>query len=82
MGVKFYRRAVLIGVVWPRTGGSYPAEEAYFLHYVLEIIHRALDNHPDLNQEKFQSWLTCRRGQIETGKLIFMAHQLDVCGRV
>ena len=69
-------------VVWPKTDGSYPVDEAYFLYYVLETIHQALDRHPDLDKKRFQSWLTQRRDHIETGKLIFIAHQLDVCGRV
>ena len=69
-------------VVWPQTDGSYPAEEAYFLYYLLETIHQALAGHPDLDQQRFQSWLARRRDQIKAGELIFMAHQLDVCGRV
>jgi SAM-dependent methyltransferase len=68
-------------VVWPTTEGTYPADETYFLHYVLETINRAVASHPDLDKGKFQSWLTRRRAQIESGELIFMAHQLDVCGR-
>ena len=69
-------------LVLARTGGSYPPEEAYFLHYILETIRQALADHPDLDQEKFQFWLNHRREQIHTRELIFMAHQLDVCGRV
>jgi SAM-dependent methyltransferase len=68
-------------VVWPTPARSYPADEAYFLHFVLETISRAVASHPDLDQERFQAWLTRRRAQIETGELIFLAHQLDLCGR-
>ncbi len=67
-------------VVWPTPEGSYPADEAYFLHYILETINQALASHPELDQEKFQTWLTRRQAQIEAGELIFMAHQLDLCG--
>ena len=28
------------------------------------------------------SWLAERRRQIDAGQLIFIAHQLDICGRV
>lgn len=63
-------------------GGAYPADEAYFLHYLLHTIQQALALHPALDQEKFQLWLAQRRRQIQTGELIFIAHQLDVCGRI
>jgi SAM-dependent methyltransferase len=69
-------------LVWPQADGSYPAEEAYFLDYLLETIHQALAGHPDLDQQRFQAWLAGRRDQIQAGELIFMAHQWDVCGRV
>jgi SAM-dependent methyltransferase len=69
-------------VVWPAAGGSYPAEEAYFLHYILETIHLAVSSYPELDKEKLQAWLNKRHGQVEAGELIFMAHQLDMCGRL
>ena len=69
-------------VVWPTPESSYPADEKYFLHYVLETINRAVASHPDLDKGKFQFWLTRRRAQIEAGELIFLAHQLDLCGRL
>ena len=68
-------------LVWPKNGGSYSADEIFFLHYILDTIHQALADHADLNQKKFQYWLARRRDQIEAGELIFMAQQLDVCGR-
>jgi SAM-dependent methyltransferase len=69
-------------VVWPQADGSYPAEEAYFLDYLLETIHQALAGHPGLDQPRLQAWLARRREQIQAGELIFIAHQVDVCGRV
>lgn len=69
-------------VVWPTAEGTYPDEEAYFLQYLLEIVRLAVSSHPDLDKEKFQAWLTRRRAQIEAGELIYLAHQLDVCGRM
>jgi hypothetical protein len=69
-------------VVLPTVKSSYLAEEAYFLEYLLETMHQAMASHPDLDQERLQSWLSRRRAQIEAGELIFMAHQLDVCGRL
>jgi SAM-dependent methyltransferase len=69
-------------LVWSDKSGGYPAEEAYFLSCILETIYRALAGHPDLDQNKFTNWLARRHEQIKTGELLFMAQQLDVCGRV
>jgi SAM-dependent methyltransferase len=69
-------------VVWPTVQGTYPAGEAYFLDYILETIFQAVVPHPGLDQGRLHAWLAQRRDQLETGKLIFMAHQLDVCGRL
>ncbi len=68
-------------VVWPTTKGSYPAEEAYFLNYILETINQAVASHPGLDKQKLGDWLARRQAQIEAGELIFIAHQLDICGR-
>lgn len=68
-------------IIWPKRSGSYSANEAYFLEYILQTIYLALARHPDLDQKKFQSWLARRRDQIKDGELIFMAQQLDICGR-
>jgi SAM-dependent methyltransferase len=68
-------------LVWPKRGGSYSADEIFFLHCILDTIHQALADRGDLDQERFQYWLSRRRQQIETGELIYMAQQLDVNGR-
>jgi len=69
-------------IIWPKRSRSYSADEAYFLEYILQTIYLALAGHPDLDQKKFQSWLARRQDQIRDGELIFIAHQLDICGRV
>ena len=69
-------------LVWPQSNGTYPGDEANFLAYILETIHRALGSHPDLDQERLQAWLSRRQALIKSGQLIFLAHQLDLCGRV
>ena len=68
-------------VVFPVAESRYPAEEMYFLHYMLETINQAVSTHPNLDSKKFQAWLARRQAQIEAGELIFIAHQLDICGR-
>jgi hypothetical protein len=69
-------------VVWPTTEGAYPSGEAHFLEQVLETMHLALASHPDLDKDRWEAWLGQRRAQLKAGKLIFIAHQLDVCGRL
>ncbi len=68
-------------VVWPAATGSYPDDEAFFLEYLLETMQRALSARPELDQNRLQTWLSRRRAQLAAGELIFLAHQLDVCGR-
>lgn len=68
-------------LVWPTPSGSYPADEAFFLQCILDFIAAVLEKHPDLKQKHCHSWLARRRAQIAAGELIFLAHQIDVCGR-
>ncbi|WP_254545093.1 class I SAM-dependent methyltransferase [Halomarina pelagica] len=79
-------------VVYPRDRG-YPDDEAYFLRYVLDTVagavgERATDpNATDggaaaLDPDALDDWLATRRGQVEAGELTYVAHQLDLLGRV
>lgn len=72
------------GSDWVVMGGlkRYPADEAFFLHYIIDTIHIALRDHPELDPDRFSTWVAERYAQIERGKLIYIAHQLDVVGRV
>ena len=69
---------------WVVYGGpnGYPADEAFFLHFIIHTIYTALRDHPDLDPDRFSNWIAQRHAQIESGKLIFVAHQLDFLGRV
>lgn len=67
-------------VVFAR-GGIYPQDEAYFLHFIVNTIDRALKHHPDLEPGRFAAWIEKRRAQIERGELVYIAHQLDFVGR-
>lgn len=60
---------------------GYPADEAYFLHFIVETMRRALINHPELDPARFANWIAKRRAQIEAGELVYIAHQLDFLGR-
>jgi len=67
-------------VVYPRSG-SYPGDEAYFLHHILHFVETELRGHPDLCTQSFSAWIDRRRQQIEQGTLIYIAHQLDILAR-
>jgi hypothetical protein len=57
--------------------GRYPAEEAYFLHFILYFFEQSLGNHPELDAAAFADWLGKRRQQVERGELVYIAHQMD-----
>jgi SAM-dependent methyltransferase len=60
---------------------GYPADEAYFLHFIVHTIHTALEEHPELDAEQLGDWIAQRHAQIELGQLTYIAHQLDFLGR-
>jgi len=59
------------------TSGKYPAEEKYFLHFILNFFESSLKAHAELDADEFESWLAKRRAQIERGELVYIAHQID-----
>ena len=68
-------------VVWPGPDG-YPGDEAYFLHFIIDTIGRALHGHPELASSRFKAWIAQRHRQIESAELTYIAHQLDVMGYI
>ncbi len=63
-------------VVYPHQG-RYPADEAYFLHFILHFFESSLAHHPQLDAAAFARGLAARHAQIERGELVYIAHQLD-----
>jgi len=63
-------------VVFPRQG-KYLSDEAYFLHHILHFIEGSLSEHPEMDNSIFTNWLARRHEQVESGELIYIAHQLD-----
>ena len=61
---------------------GYPADEAYFLHDIIHTIGLVLTGHPHLDAERLGDWVAQRHAQIEQGALVYIAHQLDVLGRM
>lgn len=68
-------------IVTPHARG-YPADEAAFLHAIIHTVDKALTGHPELSTEQFAAWVELRHRQIDEGELVYIAHQLDVMGRV
>ncbi len=68
-------------VVFPGPDG-YPADEAYFLHWIIDTLDRALNGHPELDRGRFQAWIAQRHRQIEAAELTYIAHQLDFLGYI
>ncbi|MBN2115324.1 MAG: hypothetical protein JW730_02060 [Anaerolineales bacterium] len=57
--------------------GTYPADEKYFLHFILGFFESSLKAHPELDPAMFGNWLAERHAQIERGELVYIAHQMD-----
>jgi hypothetical protein len=62
--------------------GKYPANETYFLYFILHFFEESLAGHAELNGVAFASWLKERRAQIERGELVYIAHQVDFLAKV
>lgn len=60
--------------------GIYPADEAYFLHFLVETVHRAVTSEEGIKSDQLASWVAERHAQIERGELVYLAHQWDVAG--
>jgi hypothetical protein len=58
-------------------GGKYPADEKYFLQFILHFFESSLKDCDELDVHEFERWLAKRYDQIESGELVYIAHQLD-----
>ncbi len=67
-------------VVMPAANG-YPADEAWFLHFIIATVHRQLRGHPQVGGAKLEAWASERHRQIDAGELLYIAHQLDYLAR-
>ncbi len=57
--------------------GRYGGDEAYFLHFILHFFEESLQGSPELAPGELERWLAARRRQIDTGELVYIAHQMD-----
>lgn len=61
--------------------GTYQADESYFLHFIIDTVHKALAGNSGLAGADFTAWVETRHRQIDRGELIYLAHQIDCVGR-
>ena len=66
-------------IVFPKKEG-YFADEAYFLHYIINTIYEALRD-STLNKNDLEKWIEKRHMQIDQKELIYITHQLDYLGK-
>jgi len=59
-------------------GDGYPADEAYFLHYIVDTVEGAVDALP---AGEVADWAARRHGGIAAGEVTYLAHQVDVLAR-
>lgn len=67
-------------VVFPK-GDGYEGDTAVFLRFILDTVREALDDEAVDNTE-LNNWHSERLEQLERGELIYIAHQLDVLGKI
>ena len=79
-GIEILAAGASDWVVFP-VQGSYPHDEAYFLHFIINTIQAALYANPELDAQRFASWVETRHAQITRGELVYIAHQIDFVGR-
>jgi hypothetical protein len=63
-------------VVYGRDG-KYPADENYFLHFILHFFESSLKDCDELEPGIFKQWLAKRHEQVDYGDLVYIAHQMD-----
>jgi SAM-dependent methyltransferase len=66
-------------VVRPCSNGTgYPADEAYFLDCIVEMVSRAVAGESEIDSNRLADWTARRRDQITDAELVYCAHQLDL----
>ena len=76
-----WRPALPTGWCHPERRGGYEADEAFFLHTILDTVAEALAERPEIHPAALADWIALRRARSSRGELVYLAHQLDFCGR-
>lgn len=66
-------------LVFPQNG-QYHADEYYFISQILNFMEEELEKSNEIAPEVADGWMKKRRMELAAGKLIYMAHQIDVAG--
>ena len=61
---------------------GYDKDEAFFLHFIINTVHDALSGHHGMDANALSWWIRKRHDQIEDGELTYIAHQIDILGRL
>jgi len=80
LGARIFAAGSSDWVVFPE-GEGYSGDETFFLHYIVDTIQQAVRVNPELDPLRLEEWTRKRHNQIERGKLIYIAHQIDVAGK-
>ena len=67
-------------VVFSDENNKYRGDEAYFLAHILHFFNNELSQFSGISAEEAATWIAGRYEQLKAGKLIYLAHQLDVAG--
>jgi len=62
----------------PLGSNAYPADEGYFLDCMIDFVEAELDGHRELPADDLQTWVSARRTQRREGRLLLVAHHVDV----
>jgi SAM-dependent methyltransferase len=62
--------------------GKYEADEAQFARHIIDTVDAELRQHAEIDRRQLAEWVELRHAQIDRGELVYVAHQLDFCGRV
>jgi SAM-dependent methyltransferase len=91
-GRHFFHHARLAGAEIVAAGSSdwvvfagprgYSADEAFFLHFIVQTMGSSLGGHPELDAQRLAEWIEKRHAQIADRTLVYIAHQMDFLGRI
>lgn len=63
-------------IVHPRKE-RYAEEDAFFLQMIVQTIHRQLQADAEIDQQRLSDWVNVRNAQLESGRLILIARNID-----
>lgn len=82
MGTKLVAAGSSDWIVVAGPDGAYPADEAYFLTHILHFVEQELLRYDGISAVQVQRWIAQRYEQLRSGELVYIAHQLDLAGKM